>query len=62
MQLTMNRKPAETLLPSEKSENVLPNASLFMPPKYDTDLQNYFYYTEVYKDWFQLKLEEMATL
>ncbi|MFL6413702.1 MAG: hypothetical protein ACJ71K_20980 [Nitrososphaeraceae archaeon] len=55
MQLTMHRKPVEKLLPSDKAEKELLNASLFEPPKFDTDLQNYFYYTEVYKDWFQLK-------
>jgi hypothetical protein len=55
MPVTMNRKSVEKLLPSDKAEKELLNVSLFKPPKFDTDLENYFYYTEVYKDWIQLK-------
>jgi hypothetical protein len=55
MKVTVNRNPIEKLLPSDKALNGMPNTNIFKPPKFDTDLQNYFYYTEVYKDWFQLK-------
>jgi hypothetical protein len=55
MHVLVKRKPVEKLLLSDKVEKEYPNASLFKPPKFDTDLQKYFYYTEVYKDWFQPK-------
>jgi hypothetical protein len=55
MQVTVKRTAFEKLLPSDKKENGTLNASLFKPPKFDTDLENYFYYTEVYKEWFQPK-------
>jgi hypothetical protein len=55
MQVSVKRKPLEKCLASGPKEKDNPNPSIFKPPKFDTDLQNYFYYTEVYKDWFQPK-------
>lgn len=55
MQVSVKRKPLEKRLASDVSEKDIPTASVFKPPKFDTDLKKHFYYTEVYKDWFQPK-------
>lgn len=55
MQILVKRKPFEKRLASDVREKELLTANVFNRPKFDTDLQNYFYYTEVYKEWFQPK-------
>jgi hypothetical protein len=40
-------------LPEVKKNSV--TLTVFKSPKFDTELKNYFYYTEVYKDWTKIK-------